>query len=217
MKFSKWVMVGIYMLSLMIYTGSAFSEESAPQKNSAEENEYNLDEARKIGFFAHLGYGFGGDKFASLELEYDDGDTRDESLKAGEGVIWGAGLLIPIGADGNVEAQLGIGMKEEKITAENGKVSFRRFPLDAMVFFKQGKFRLGGGITYHLHPEISGHGAVGSLDASFENAFGFVVEADILFNMVYLGVRGAFVDYTLEHSDVDADGNSVEILAGVRF
>lgn len=137
--------------------------------------------------------------------------------KAGEGFLIGGGILIPLGVSDNAEAQLGIGWKEDKISADNGKVAFHRIPLDALVFFKAANFRLGGGVTYHLNPEMSGHGYVGAADASFKDAFGFLVEADVVFEMFFMGIRGVFVDYENLPVTIEVDGNSVEVLFGVRF
>ncbi len=56
--------------------------------------------------------------------------------------------------------------------------------------------RLGGGLTYHLGPTLSGSGAASGLNAKYDDALGFVLQADyVLRNRFNFGLRYTSVNY----------------------
>jgi len=82
------------------------------------------------------------------------------------------------------------------IAAENGHVDWSVLPLDALVFYRMPSVRLGGGLTYHLGPTLKGSGAASGLDAKYDDALGFVLQADyMLKNRFNFGLRYTNVNY----------------------
>ena len=157
----------------------------------------------------------GGEKLFSGRIYDEDGDGENVDIKGGDGYFIAAGVVTPMNISDNVETQFTIGWKAKGITADDGKVTFHRIPLEALIFAKQEKFRIGGGLTYHLNPELSGHGSVGAADFSFDNALGFIVEADYLVSIIQIGVRGSFITY--KKDGVEIDGNGIDIVTSFRF
>ena len=164
--------------------------------------------------FLSGGLTFGGDTLGTVV--YDDGDT--ENIKAGEFFFFSGGVLA---TQDNFQLQGSIGYYSDEANADNGDVGFTRIPLEFLTFWKQEKFRLGGGLTYHVDPEfeIDLDGDPNNGKVKFDDALGFVVQADYLFdNGFTLGVRYTAIDY--EYSDIDAedvDGSSTGVVLGYIF
>src|SRR5215831_18912615 len=106
----------------------------------------------------------GGDEIAST--------TDGGSLRANELFSLGGGASFLNDAK-DLEFQLTLAWKYGNLNASDGKVSFTRFPLDALVFYRFQKVRVGGGVTYHLNPSLSGSGSASPIDGfKFNNALG---------------------------------------------
>jgi hypothetical protein len=102
------------------------------------------------------GLDLGGDKM--LTVVFDDGDTQD--IKANDGFYLGGGFAV-IDAARRMEYHLTAAFKYGVIAAENGDVEWTRFPLEALVFYRFPRIRVGGGLTYHVSPTVETSGAVG--------------------------------------------------------
>ncbi len=139
------------------------------------------------------GYDFGGETLVTVV--FTDG-SRD-SIKANEGLFFGGGASI-VNDTKDMEIELTLSYKFQTITANNGDVDWTRWPLEALVFYRLPQVRVGGGLTYHLNPKLSGSGVVGGLDVKFQNALGFVLQADYrLTDRANLGVRYTSLEYTV--------------------
>ncbi len=167
--------------------------------------------AQAASFVLEAGLHDGGDDL--LTATFTNGDS--ETLEAGGLYSFSLGGAFDIST--NVESRITIGIKEDSITASNGDVKFTRYPIDALFLYKLDNWRLGGGITYHLSPEVSGSGVVTVLDGDFDDALGFLLEADYMFDSFYTGMRFTFIDYELSSTGAEADGNSVGIVIGAQF
>ena len=151
----------------------------------------------------------GGDKLA--EVTFNDG-TKESIRGGGFGNLAGGFIM---NWDESTETQVTIGWKFDSVEATNGSLEWDRYPLEALQFYKHDAWRMGGGITYHMNPKISGSGFV-SGSISLDNALGFVVEADYtLQNNAYFGVRGTFIDYEIANESIN--GNSLGVIVGGRF
>ena len=63
------------------------------------------------------------------------------------------------------------------------------------MFYRFPKLRLGGGVTYHLNPDLSGSGVISGLDVSFNNALGTLLQADYrITDKMNLGARYTTLD-----------------------
>lgn len=159
-------------------------------------------------FIFQVGLDAGGDTIATAY--YDDGDNSN--IKAGQLAQVSGGMHHTI--SDAVEAQTTIGWKFDYAGATNGDISFDRYPLEALMFHRADKLRVGGGVTLHLNPKLKGSGAAGNLGSvKFDNALGFVAQVDYLFsNEVAIGGRYVMIDYETEFGGVEIDANSIGIV-----
>lgn len=164
-----------------------------------------------VDIFLQGGLHTGGDDLVTAT--FTNGDT--EKLKGGGLFSFSAGLGSDVAE--NLEARLMAGVKFDTIEADNGDAKFVRYPIEALLMYKSGeKVYVGGGLSYHLNPSISGSGLAGGLNIDFDNALGLVVELDyMLSNGGYLGVKLTSIDY--EVNGQSASGNSIGAILGFRF
>jgi len=164
-----------------------------------------------VDLFVQGGLHFGGDEL--VEAEFTNGD--DEEINAGELISLAVG--VGTGIDEDVEARLMVGVKFDTIDADNGDIEFFRYPVTALVMYKTSeKISIGGGVTYHLNPSLSGDGLASSVDVDFDDALGFVLSAEyLLSNGGYAGIQYTSIDY--EVSGIEVSGNSIGGILGVRF
>lgn len=117
------------------------------------------------------------------------------------------------------ETQITVGWKFKKIDATNGDVSWDRYPIEFLQYYRHGKFRIGCGGTIHLNPTFDA-----SIDLpgfqngklTFDNALGFIGEADYHFTeKLVCGIKATIIKYTYEGES--CDGNSFGVVLGIRF
>jgi len=158
---------------------------------------------------------FGGDTLVTVEFT----DGSRQSIKANELLSLGGGVSI-VNDAGDIEAELSLSYKFAVVTASNGDVTFSRFPLDAMVFYRLPELRLGGGLTYHLGPELKGSGVVSGLNVSFDDALGLLLQADYRITpKINLGIRYTSLDYKLHvgGASATARSNGVGVVFSASF
>ena len=201
----KWIFVVVFAVVQMV----PFCVMA--QDNSKQQNLPNQD-MKSLYWTFSFGLDFGGDTMVTVI--YTDG--HDNDIKAGELAYFNAGVIIPNGTS-DFETQFTIGWKFDKSSADNGDVSFDRFPIEMLEFYKLGRFRFGGGLTYHLNPSLDGDGVASAIEADFDDALGFVLQVDFLFRQGSVGLKYTDIEYQVEGSEVDVDGNSIGIVFGLRF
>lgn len=164
-----------------------------------------------VNILLQAGLHFGGDDL--ITATFTNGDT--EKLKAGQLISLSAGL--GINAAENLEARFMAGVKFDTINAENGDLDFYRYPVEALLMYKANeKVFIGGGLSYHLNPSISGDGVASNANIDFDNALGFAVELDyLLSNGGYFAFKLTSIDY--EAFGQSFSGNSIGGLFGFRF
>src|SRR5712691_904247 len=155
------------------------------------------------------GFDFGGDKL--ITVIFADGSTK--SINANEGLYFGGGVSI-LSDSKDIETEVSLSYKTTGINASNGSVDWTRFPLEVLVFYRLPQFRLGGGLTYHLSPKLSGSG-VTSVNLTFDNSAGFVLQADYLLQKITVGLRYTSLEYKLGGGSVKSDG--VGVTFGISF
>lgn len=158
---------------------------------------------------------FGGDTL--ITVTFSTGST--ESIKANQGLSLGGGVSIANDA-GDIETELSLSYKFYTVSASNGDVTFSRWPLDALVFYRLPELRVGGGLTYHLNPELSGSGFAGGLNVNFDNALGLLLQADYRVTpKINLGIRYTSLDYKVRvnGASATAKSNGVGIVFSASF
>ena len=139
---------------------------------------------------------FGGDTLTKV--------SNGDSIHANQGLSIGGGASILTDSK-DIEGEVTLSYKFSGITASNGDIDWSVLPLDALVFYRLPKFRLGGGLTYHLGPKLKGGGVASTLNAKYKDALGFVLQADYLFTRrLALGVRYTNVNYKASSTQTSA-------------
>ncbi len=171
-------------------------------------------QAAEVHGLLKLGRDVGGDTLTSSTLTFPNGSSS--SIKANEGSYIGGGVgLVEVAKD--VDVELTLAWKWAFITASNGDVTFTRFPLEALVFYKFEKVRLGGGLAYHINPKLKGSGDFSGLDIGYDNALGGVLQADYrITDKMNVGIRYTSVDYKVGNSPA-AKGNGAGITFSASF
>lgn len=174
-----------------------------------------------------IGYDFGGKTLATVE-QFDYFSGYDIArVRAGEGLSLEVGATIE-NDNKDFEFQFLVGYKFDQESAENGSVTWDIIPFTALALMKKDKWKFGGGLTYHLNPEISGNFSGfnrnnnffnDSIDDQYENALGGVVQVQYkVSDSTAIGVRGTFMEYTLKRNpSVVASGNSIGINFSYTF
>ena len=162
-------------------------------------------------FFVQGGLHFGGDDIVAVT--FTNGDT--EKIKAGElmSLSVGAGTAL----SDTVEGRIMLGLKLDIVTAKNADLTFLRYPVEALALYHASeKINIGGGLAYHLNPNVSGDGVASNVNINFDNAFGLVLTAEyMLSNGGYLGIKYTGIDY--EINGLKVSGNSIGGILGFRF
>ena len=174
----------------------------------------------QAGLVLQLGVDVGGDEM--VRANFTDGETR--SIDAGEFLHVDVGFSVLSHPTDSArpawESQLTIGWKNDAIQAENGSLDWTRYPVDFIQLYRVDGWRFGAGLTWHLNPTLEGSGVVRG-KASFDDAMGFLLEADYLMgpnHEVYMGGRLTLIEYDIaQGSDESVDGDSVGAVLGIRL
>ncbi len=157
------------------------------------------------------GFDFGGDTIATAT--FTSGKT--DSIKANDGIYFGGGASILLDSK-DIEIETTLSYKYTSITASNGDITWTRFPLDALVFYRMPKYRLGGGLTYHMSPKLSSSGVVGGLNVKVDDALGVVLQGDYLLTpKLNMGLR--YTNLSYKANGVTAKSNGAGITFGFVF
>jgi len=162
-----------------------------------------------------LGYDFGGTTLATVQHTYDS----DQKIRAGEGLSFEVGAAVG-NPDSNLELQFLIGYKIDQVTASNGEVTWDSIPFTALAMIKDKRWKFGGGITYHLNPELSGNFTGydnngeyfnDSANDEYQNSIGGVVQIQYrATDSLSVGLKGTFIEYKLKNDPtIVAKGNSI--------
>ena len=171
-------------------------------------------QALEIRPLIKAGVDFGGETIVTAE--FTNGDTQE--INANEGFYLGAGAAILDDAR-NLEYHLTIAYKFAVIEGGNGDIDWTRVPLEALVFYRFRSVRVGGGLTYHLSPQLEGSGVVGGLDVDFKDALGAVLQVDWrISTTIALGGRYTLLEYEAKGaSSGSTKSNGVGITFSMGF
>jgi hypothetical protein len=157
------------------------------------------------------GVDFGGETIASAT--FSNGST--ETIKANEGFYVGGGASILLDSK-DVEIETTLSIKYDSINASNGDITWTRFPLEVLAFYRMPKFRLGGGLTYHMSPKLKASGAAGNFNVKVDDAAGAVLQGDYFLTPKFtLGGRYTILEY--KANGIPAKSNGVGITFGFIF
>lgn len=156
----------------------------------------------KLGATFVLDLMFGGEELGYIS--YDDGST--ESVHAGSGLGFGAGVNYQATAQVNAEVRLSYlfdSISGDTAEGDTLEIDFTRFPLDVMAFYQHEKHNLGAGLTYHMSPTLS----FGSQTTDFDAAIGSIFEYRYFYQpKISLSLKMVMIDY--DYGQFSFDGNS---------
>jgi hypothetical protein len=167
--------------------------------------------AAEVGPLIKVGYDTGGDTLVTAM--FTSGSSK--SIKANEGFYFGVGASILTDSK-DIEVEVSLSYKSARVTASNGEIEWTRVPLEALVFYRLPQFRLGGGLTYHLSPKLSGSGFASNISGKFDDSAGLVLQADYLLTpKITIGGRYTSLEYKV--GGASAKSNGVGITFGMSF
>jgi len=180
----------------------------------------SLSASQNLKPILQMGYDFGGTTLATVEHD-DYYDSSINKIRAGQGLSFEAGAVLDAP---NMELQFLVGYRFDQETASNGEVTWDVIPFTALAMIKSHRWKFGGGVTYHLNPELvgsfkgvdnNGNSFHDKADDAYENAIGGVAQIQYMAtNNFAIGLKGTFIEYKLkEDNSVTARGNSI----GVNF
>jgi len=170
--------------------------------------------ASDLNPIVQFGYDFGGDTLTTVErydYYYDGYETS--KIRAGQGVSFEVGAAVS-SPQNDIELQFLVGYKIDQESASNGSVTWDMIPFTALAMMKKNNWKFGGGLTYHLKPELVG-GFTGSTSVNdeYEDALGAVIQAQYMISeAIAVGIKGTFIEYKYKKDpSLTADGNSIGI------
>ena len=174
-------------------------------------------QAAELRPMVKVGFDFGGETLATVR--YDDGTTR--TIKSNDGLFFGGGVSI-LNEAKDIETEIAMTYKIARITAANGDLEWTRVPLDVLVFYRAPRIRVGGGVTYHMNPEVTGSGVARNVNLQFDNAFGLILQADWLIMdrktlTMALGLRYTNIEYKLKGSSETPNTSGLGLTYSVSF
>lgn len=177
--------------------------------------------AAQINPVIQLGYDFGGKTLAEVQHYDAYNGYVIRKIRAGQGINFEGGTSLNNDAD-NLELKLLVGYKFDEESSFNGSVKWKRIPLSAVAFIKNNRWKLGGGVTYHIDPQLIGSFSGidnnnvpfnDSVNDSYENSMGAIIEAQYnITDSTSVGLKGTLIEYKLKNNpSVIANGNSIGI------
>lgn len=154
-----------------------------------------------------LGIHFGGD-----ELVYEQASNGDkDTIKAGELFSFDVGRLYQHSP--SWETQLTFGIKSDAKYDQDVSVSWIRYPLNGLVFYRMAKSRVGLGATYHFSPQLQGSGLAANIGEKYNDALGGLFEVDFIYSKKFLyGIRLTLIEYESKKDGHVVDGSSIGFL-----
>jgi hypothetical protein len=165
-----------------------------------------------------LGLGKGGEKLG--ELEYTDGTKG--TVSSGGLMQMGAGLIVDF-TRVPLQLQASGTYHFDQVNAANGHISFSRWPVEALAFYKVGyMLRLGGGVQYALAPRSEAALDGNVVAINFNDSPGIVVEAGLVSMEKYsLGLNVRYVLQSYEAKSMESGSTtrpaSSERISGSHF
>jgi len=154
-----------------------------------------------------VGFHLGGDEL--IQEPYTNGETG--SLKAGNMFSFYLGGLKQYTEQ--FEGQFSLGIKSDVIYSGDVEVSWVRYPLNAMLFYRAEKFRVGLGVTNHFSPKVKGNDFASNVTQSYKDALGAEFEVDFNLKPGFLwGIRFTKIEYETTAGDRIVNGDSVGVL-----
>jgi len=92
-------------------------------------------------------------------------------------------------------------------------------PINALGFITIPDWRFGGGLTYHISPELRSTFDNDRFTDEFNNALGAIVQIQYEpTDFFAIGLKGTFIEYELKRdTSQKANGNSLGLVLTIKF
>ena len=167
-----------------------------------------VDGGERLKLLLGAGFTSGGDNLVP-------GGT--DEMKAGRGLQVFAGgeywVTQPLAV------QMSVGLQYDRRSANGGKMSFQRFPLELMgLYAVTNNFRLGAGAQFVFSPRVRGTGEANGLGRGFNNATGRVLEAEFLVTpRTAVKLRHVAIDFTPHDDGAKVSGRHTGLMFSYYF
>ena len=154
----------IALAALAAVSSMGYAQEAAPQQG--------------LHWIVGADVGGGGDTL--ITVPYTDGTSQP--IKSGNGIQVKGGFAYTLSPSLTLLATLGYEF-DTTTRANNGNVTFSRWPVEALGLWSLGeKFRLGGGMRIATNAKLTSSGAASILGTtSFDGKMGVVLQGEYLF------------------------------------
>ena len=196
------------LLGLMLAVGSTCATAQAQPQGSGS--------AVKVRAFASLGVLGGGEKLSSVDVRIGR-TTVTENVRAGGSVDVRGGVEFVFHPQWSL--QLSAGYATDGVRADNGKVTFTTWPVEALAHYRiVDAWRVGAGIRAPLRARYEERGDAGDFDTRFKTRVSPVIEVEwLVIPRVGIKLRGMHETFRVDGSSSKVDGNSVGLSASYYF
>jgi len=140
---------------------------------------------------------------------------NDYSISAGDGVSYNVGAVFE---REKMDLQLFLGYKRDEDSASNGDISWSSIPLSLLSIYKLKNWKMGGGLTYHIRPKLSGSFGETSIEDSYQSALGAVIKIQYrLSESIDFGLNGTLIEYKREEDGDVAKGDNIGLVLTYSF
>ncbi len=166
-----------------------------------------------------LGIDGGSDKIGTVYLS----NGSSQTLSAGQG-FWmsaGASFLETDVQAVTLDGVATIGFKAWDAGADNGRLKYLGFPVEALARVRYQKVRFGAGLDYVLSPKVYGTGLFSSLDVPLKNSLGFAMTGDWVFRQPganlggFIGVRVVLESFETKSGGAKFNANAYGVQVGL--
>ncbi len=166
------------------------------------------DQGVKVRGLVSLGFVGGGESLASAQVNTVGGGSTTTNVYAGGTVDIRGG--VEFGFTPQWSTQLSLGYATGGVNADNGKINFTSFPVEALGHFRfHPSWRVGLGLRAPQNAKYREGGAAGNGAADFNSSVAPVVELEWMASSALgLKLRGMKEKYTVKGTSIKVDGST---------
>ena len=158
----------------------------------------------------------GGDKLSSVDVRIGR-TTFTENVRAGGSFDVRGGVELVFHPQWSM--QLTAGYATDGVRADNGKVTFTAWPVEALAHYRfVNAWRVGAGVRVPLRARYEESGDAGDFDVRFKTRAAPVIEVEwLVIPSLGIKLRGMHETYKVDGSSAKVDGNSVGLSVSYYF
>lgn len=184
--------------------------------------------------YASLAMTRGGDSLGK-NVSVKNGESTTSHIRAGQYMLFSAGVTVPLPNLPDWEAQASIGYWFDLVGGNGGELKFKRIPIELVAIRNfDSIWRVSGGLSYHTAVERTcTQDTCDVPNTRFDNALGLVAEVDWLVSgpvtaglgldqprpmLLWFGLRATVINYQAPQSEGGKyNGNNLGLILGLNF